>query len=137
MLSSANYVKDEKVLNTGEQIAPDLNLKDPNVKVYYHQVKGAQTHLPDGAAIVFTGGQFSTANEDIIAYLDKVADKRGSMIYTRTATNIVYEVAQAAEDAKLPTGDAAQLNVPVSKETLAAVTATHERPKALPEQQKK
>lgn len=137
MLSSANYVRDEKVLNTGEQIAPDTNFKDPNVKVYYHQSKGARTHMPDGAEIIFMGGQFSTANPDIIAYLDKIADKRGTMVYTKDPRNIIQEMAQVAEDAAAPAGDADKKNNPVKEETLKTVTAVQPRPEPLPESKSK
>jgi hypothetical protein len=51
MLNSQNYHRDENVIQIGETIASEVDYKDPNVKVYYHRIKGAQTHMPDGAAI--------------------------------------------------------------------------------------
>lgn len=124
MLSSSNYAREEGVLNTGQVIAPALTekeLKDPNLKVYYHQVKGAKTHMPDGAEIVFQGGMFATANEEIKHYLDRIADKRGSMVYTKTVAAILQEVAAAAEDATLPAGDASKVDSKPSVEMLQTV----------------
>ena len=113
MLNSANYVREEGVINAGVTIAPEFDpkvLKDPKTKVYFHQVKGARTILPDGAEIVFQGGQFATQNEEIIKYMDKIADKMGTMIYTRSKESILKELQRAAEDAVLPAGDAAKVN---------------------------
>lgn len=109
MLSSRNYMRDPDVINVGENIAPEPNLKDPNTKVYYHQVKGAQTHMPDGAAIQFLGGQFATANQEIIAFLDKIANKPGSQVYTKkeVAQQNLQELANLAEEARVPTGNIA------------------------------
>ena len=124
MLSSSNYSREEGVLNTGQVISPALTekeLKDPNLKIYYHQVKGAKTHMPDGAEIVFQGGMFATANEEIKFYLDKIADKRGSMVYTKSVAPILLEVAIAAEGASLPAGDASTVDTPPSAEMIQAV----------------
>ena len=140
MLSSSNYSRDEGILNTGEQIAPEIDFKTPGLKIYYHQTKGAKTHMPDGAEIQFMGGMFATANEDIKAYLDKIADKRGTMIYTKKSDNIVMEVAQAAADAAAPAGNA-DVNkaghAEVTPEILKTVTTPQPRPEALPEVTKK
>jgi hypothetical protein len=106
MLNSANYVSDDEVKRVGEQINPDLDLNDPDVRVYYHQVPGAQTHMPDGAAIRFLGGQYSTKNAEIIAFLDKIADKQGSMVFTKTNRAVVAELKAVAEEAAKPAGDA-------------------------------
>lgn len=112
MLNSANYVlsdRDEKgvhlTLNSGESILPDADMKDPEVKVYYHQVPGAITHMSDGVQIQFLGGQFATKNADVKAYLDKIADKRGSMVFTKKTVGVTYETALAASDAARPAGD--------------------------------
>jgi len=124
MLSSSNYSREEGVLNTGQVISPALTekeLKDPNLKIYYHQVKGAKTHMPDGAEIVFQGGMFATANEEIKFYLDKIADKRGSMVYTKSVAPILLEVAIAAEGASLPAGDASTVDTAPSAEMIQAV----------------
>lgn len=99
MLNSRNYQADSQVLNSGEEIVTDLDeYKDPNAKTYYHMVKGAITHLPDGAQITFQGGQFVTANPEIQNYLNKIANKRGSMVYTKQ---------EAADAANLVTKEAA------------------------------
>lgn len=105
MLNSANYMSDKEVINSGEVIAPEANLKDPNVKVYYHQVPGAKTHMPDGAEIQFTGGQFATANDEIKAFLDKIADRRGSMVFTKKTVGVNPDHAIAATSAAAPAGD--------------------------------
>lgn len=109
MLNSRNYVLDKEVLNTGEQIAPDFDKNDPNLKTYYHQVPGARTHMPDGAEIIFRGGQFSTANKDVQTFLDKIADRQGSMVYTKPIKGINKEVALAAEEAARPAAEAGKV----------------------------
>lgn len=106
MLNSRNYFRDANVINTGEEIAPEADLKDPETKIYYHQVKGARTHLSDGAEIVFRGGMFATANPEIKAFLDKIADKRGSMVFTKSVETAINELATAAADAAAKSGDA-------------------------------
>ena len=124
MLNSQNYAAEVGVIHAGEQIAPDLNLNDPDIKTYYHQVPGALTHLPDGAALVFTGGQYSTKNPDIISFLDKIADRQGSMIFTRTNKAVVQELKALALAAAKPAGDAATNEVDPSKLELKASDGT-------------
>lgn len=109
MLNSQNYVKDANILRAGEVIAPDMNLSDPNVKVYYHQTKGARTHMPDGAEIIFAGGQYSTANPDIIKFLDGIANKQGTQVTTKVPPKVSDEVANAAQEAMEPAGNAASV----------------------------
>lgn len=125
MLSSRNYVRDEQVINIGESIAPEPDLKNPNTRVYYHQVKGAQTHMPDGAAIQFLGGQFATANPEIIAFLDRIANKPGTQVYTKkeVAQQQLQEFADVAEEARVPTGNIADAagKVKASTETVKQV----------------
>ena len=107
MLNSRNYSSEDGVINVGQEIAPDLEaLKDPSARVYHHRVPGAQTHMPDGAAIVFRGGIFVTTNEEIIAFLDRIADKGGSMIYTKSDARIESEIKTAALAAASPVGTA-------------------------------
>lgn len=124
MLSSQNYTREEGVLRVGEAIASDLDLSDPEVRTYYHQVPGASTHLPDGAAIVFRGGQYSTKNSELIAFLDKIADKQGTMIFTRSNKHVVQELKAAALAAAKPAGDAATNDVDESKLELKAAAGT-------------
>lgn len=84
MLNSRNYQSDANILNSGEEIVTSIEeLNDPNAKTYHHYVKNSVTHLPDGAQITFRGGVFVTANPEIQAFLDKIADKRGSMVFTK------------------------------------------------------
>lgn len=109
MLNSSNYAREEGVLNVGVRINPEIDLKDPAVKVYYHQVKGARTVMPDGAEIVFWGGQFATKNKEIMEYMDKIADKPGTMIYTKSKAAIVSELQEAADDAARRASEAALL----------------------------
>ena len=119
MLSSANYVREEGVLNSGEEIAPEMDLKSPDVKIYYALVANSRTHMPDGAEIIFRGGQFATANPEIKAFLDKISDKRGSIIYTKSNTGLVQELANVAEDAASKASDASNLG----KQADSAMTA--------------
>lgn len=121
MLNSANYMSDKEVINSGEVISPEYDLKDPNVKVYYHQVAGAKTHLPDGAEIQFTGGQFATANAEIKAYLDKIADKRGTMVFTKKTVGVNPDMALAASSAAEPAGVSSKMENALSPEVMNAV----------------
>lgn len=108
MLNSSNYQAQENVLNSGEEIVSSLeDMKDPNYKVYYHHIKNAITHLPDGAQLTFRGGMFGTANKEIQAYLDKIADKRGTMVYTKkeTEARINEEIQGVALSAMVNPGD--------------------------------
>jgi hypothetical protein len=111
MLNSSNYQLQEGVLNSGEQLAPDFDLRDPEVKIYYHQTRGARTHMPDGTEITFTGGMFATKIPEVKAYLDRIADKQGTMVYTRpeAEARIKRDVATVQADARAPAGDAKKL----------------------------
>jgi hypothetical protein len=112
MLNSQNYVKNDQIIRSGEIIAADSNLKDPAMRVYYHQVPGACTFMSDGAQIVFTGGQFSTKNEEIIKYMDSIVDRVGTLVYSRKPgspiskeeTNLALEVAEPAGNSASNTG---------------------------------
>jgi hypothetical protein len=101
---------EEGILNSGEELSPaDMEtLKNPDCKVYYSRVKGSITHMPDGAQISFRGGMFATANKEVKAYLDKIADKVGSQIYTKSENQQDPEAKAAALAAMLPAGDQKQ-----------------------------
>ena len=85
---------------TAPQASPAV-IKSKPVKTYHHMVRGATFMMPDGLEVQFLGGQFVTADEDIISELDKVANRPASMIYTKA--EVVAEVqaltAAAAKDA--------------------------------------
>lgn len=85
---------------TAPQASPSV-LKTAAVKTYHHMVIGAKFVMPDGLEVQFLGGQFVTADEEIIAELDKVANKPASMIYTKAEVVEAVKAltAQAAEDA--------------------------------------
>lgn len=122
MLSSANYVKEAGVLRSGEVLGSDVDLetlKSPDAKVYRHSAIGARFFMPDGASLIFTGGVFITANKDIKAELDKVADKQGTQITTdkKALERLQAEVARAAADAERPASEgnlAGDVVVPVT-----------------------
>ena len=83
-----------QVLRSGEQLHSDLTaLKSPDSKTYYHRVPGAKTHMPDGLEIQFLGGVFITANPEIKAMLDKIADSPTSQVYTKTEVKLQLEAA--------------------------------------------
>lgn len=105
MLNSQNYEADATILRPGEVIQADYDLGDPEVKTFYHQVPGAITHMPDGATIQFLGGQYSTKNADILRHLNAIADRPGSMVFTRSNKQIAAEIKQAAIEASLPVAD--------------------------------
>ena len=61
-------------------------------------VRGAKFMMPDGLEVQFLGGQFVTADPEIIAELDKIANRPASMVYTKA--EVVAEV-QALLDANV------------------------------------
>ena len=85
---------------TAPQATPAV-IKSQNVKTYHHMVMGAKFVMPDGLEVQFLGGQFVTADPEIIAELDKIANKPSSMVYTKAeAVEAVKALtAAAAEDA--------------------------------------
>ena len=90
------------VLRVGEVATTSVAaLADKNAKTYHHMVKGARFIMPDGLELVFMGGVFTTADPEICAELDKVANKASSMIYTQAAmTELVKgQEAKIAEEA--------------------------------------
>lgn len=110
MLNSQNYVADEKIIRSGEVVASDSNLKDPNVKTFYHQVAGACSFLPDGAQITFVGGQYSTANPAILDFLNAIVDRPGSMVFSRKpGSAIPVEALEAALEVAQPAGNSANI----------------------------
>lgn len=73
------------VLRSGEVVASSMHaLKNPNASVFHHMIPGANFIMPDGLEIKFLGGQFVTADPDVIAELEKIADKPTSMVFTKT-----------------------------------------------------
>lgn len=91
------------VLRSGET-APAATLaalKDKSAKTYYHMVPGASFIMPDGLRIEFRGGQFVTADQEIIAELDKIVNKNTSQIYTKqdAKESQLAAAAKAAADA--------------------------------------
>jgi len=103
MLNSSNYTRDEGVLNVGETIAPEVDMTIKGMKIYYCSIPNSVTHMPDGAEICFKGGQFATANKEIQEFLDKIADKRTTSIYTKQDT-FTAQLAGASVDAAVPSG---------------------------------
>ena len=89
---------------SGEKLSTtQAALKAPGSKTYYHQVPGANYFMPNGLQIQFLGGVFTTADKEIIAELDAVADKNASLITSEKARQNLL----AAQD-KLQAEDAAK-----------------------------
>jgi pyridoxal/pyridoxine/pyridoxamine kinase len=91
------------VIRAGES-APQATvetLKDKTAKTFYHMIPGARFVMPDGLEVQFLGGQFVTADKDIIRELEAVANKQTSMIFTKkeVVEGIVALNKQAAADA--------------------------------------
>lgn len=82
------------------QASPDV-MKSTPVKTYHHMVKGAKFVMPDGLEVQFLGGVFTTADTDIMAELDAVANRPASMIYTKAEVveSVRALTAAAAADA--------------------------------------
>ena len=90
------------ILRSGEKLASTAEaLKNPNAKVFYHQVAGAKFIMPDGLELQFLGGRLVTDDETIIAELNKIANKSTSLITTDRALQVAVTQAQdkAAADA--------------------------------------
>lgn len=90
------------ILRSGEtQTTTQDALKDPNAKTYYHMVPGARFIMPNGLAVRFLGGMFCTNDPEIIAELNKVADRNASQIYTKSEAKLAAGQLQklAADDA--------------------------------------
>lgn len=85
---------------TAPQATPAV-IRSKAVKTYHHMVRGAKFVMPDGLEVQFLGGHFTTADTDIMAELDEIANKPASMIYTKSeAVEAVNALtAQAAADA--------------------------------------
>lgn len=101
-MASSSTFNSASVLRVGETATTSVaSLKDKNAKTYHHMVKGARFIMPDGLEVVFMGGVFTTADTEIIAELDKVANKASSMIYTRSeaAEAVNANIKQVAEEA--------------------------------------
>lgn len=107
MINSQSQVTPQ-VLRSGETLAtkPEA-LKDPNARTFHHMVPGARFTMPDGLEIRFLGGHFTTADPDIIAELEKVANKPTSMIFTQRAVAeaVTSQQKAAALDAGNTAGD--------------------------------
>lgn len=120
MLNSSNYTREEGILNSGQEVSPEFADKD--AKHYRHSIPGARCILPDGAELIFRGGAYATTNPEIIAFLDKIADKPGTMVTTKKV-EVIAELASAAQDAAAPAGDADKLNQKPTPEMVAATKA--------------
>lgn len=106
MTNSANVqnpaAEKSPVLRSGEVVASSMQaLKNPNARVFHHMAPGANFIMPDGLELKFLGGQFVTDDPDVIAELEKIADKPTSMIFTKTlAVEAAKELQKrSAEDA--------------------------------------
>lgn len=72
------------VLRSGERVATSVEaLKDADSKTYFSMVKGCQFIMPDGLAIQFLGGRYVTNKPAEIAELDAVANRPGSLVFTK------------------------------------------------------
>lgn len=124
MLNSMNYVRDDKIIRSGEVISSDPNLKDPDVKVFYHQVAGAKSYLPDGAEISFVGGQYATKNPAILEFLNAIVDRPGSMVFSRKpGSPIPQEAIDVAAEVAQPAGNSGEVGHKAPPGTAAAILA--------------
>lgn len=126
MLNSQNYARDTNIIRIGEAVSGEIPGK-PGTKTWYHQVAGARTYLPDGAEINFTGGQYTSSNKEIIAFMDAICDKPGTLVYSRKpGSPITQEQADLAVEVSAPAGD--------SKENQGSVHATPQQTASLNQQ---
>lgn len=84
-------------LRSGEkQASTQAALADPDSKTYYHRIAGAKAVMPDGLELHFLAGRFVTNEANIIAELDKVANRGSSMIFTEQSSIASATAAEAA-----------------------------------------
>ncbi len=80
------------ILRSGERVATSVeSLSDANSKTYFSMVKGSQFVMPNGLAIQFLGGRYVTNKPDEIAELDAVANRAGSLVFTKSEAKIADE----------------------------------------------
>lgn len=88
------------VLRSGEKHATSLAaLQASGVKTYYSLIKGCNFPMPSGLVLQFLGGIYSTVDPDEIRELDAVANRVGSLIYTRKQA-VVEDAALAKKAAE-------------------------------------
>lgn len=72
------------VLRSGERVATSVDaLSDPEAKTFFTMVPGCQFVMPDGLTLQFLGGRYVTNKPDEIAQLEAVANRAGSLIFTK------------------------------------------------------
>jgi hypothetical protein len=77
--------------------------KEDGVVNYYTTIPNSRTHMADGREIRFTGGYFSTNEEDVIAHLDSLARSSAAPVYRMEQPDAVsVQLAAAAEGAAVP-----------------------------------
>lgn len=115
MLSSANYQREDGVLNAGQEVVQEISqefLNDPKTTVFYNHVPHSRFVMPDGAELKFHGGMFATQSDDIKKELNKIANKAGSLVFTlqKARDQIQEELKKVAEDARTIAADANKLS---------------------------
>lgn len=73
-------------------------LQSAEAKTFYSLVKGCNFPMPNGVVLQFLGGQYSTVDPEEIRELEAVANRSGSLIYTRKEA-VVADAALAKQAA--------------------------------------
>lgn len=97
----AQPVQPPQVIRSGERVATSVEaLADPAAKTFHAMVAGSNFVMPDGLTIQFLGGRYTTNKPEEIAELEKVANRSGSLIFTKAEAKLADEALakQAAAD---------------------------------------
>lgn len=102
-LSAATNIPLDKMLGALDAAAPDQpELLPEGAKVYYTSFPNCGVMVQTGPASVerieFKGDRMVTTDPLVIAYMDGIADKSGSTIYTKSNAHVSAEVQQMRED---------------------------------------
>lgn len=98
-LSKATNIPMERMLGALDAAAPDQpELLPEGAKVYYTSFPNCGVMIQRGPAqterIEFKGSRMVTTDLEVIAYLDAIADKPGTTIYTKSNDHVTAEVMQ-------------------------------------------
>jgi hypothetical protein len=101
-LAAATNIPIDRMLGALDAAAPDQpELLPEGAKVYYTSFPNCGIMVQRGSIaerIEFKGDRLVTTDPEVIAYLDPIADKPGSTIYTKSKEHVSVEVQQMRED---------------------------------------
>ena len=103
-LAAGTGIPMEKMLAALDSAAPDTpELLPDGARVYYTSFPNCGIMVQRGTIaerVEFKGNRLVTVDPDVIAYMDAIADKPGSSVYTKSNQNVSVEVMQMRDDLK-------------------------------------